>query len=91
MSLERWFRLKMMESHQYSAIGSWWERKKGKEANEIDIVALSVDGKTAIVAEVKRQRRNYDHKLFMDNIERIKAAILSKYDIKPQLLTLEDM
>ncbi len=91
MSLERWFRLKMMESHQYSAIGSWWERKKGKEANEIDIVALSVDGKTAIVAEVKRQRRNYDHKLFMEKIERIKAAILSKYDIKPQLLTLEDM
>ncbi len=80
-----------MESHQYSAIGSWWERKKGKEANEIDIVALSVDGKTAIVAEVKRQRRNYDHKLFMEKIERIKAAILSKYDIKPQLLTLEDM
>jgi len=91
LSLERWFRLKMMESHQYSAIGSWWERKKGKEANEIDIVALSVDGKTAIVAEVKRQRRNYDHKLFMEKIERIKAAILSKYDIKPQLLTLEDM
>ncbi len=91
ISLERWFRLKMMESHQYSAIGSWWERKKGKEANEIDIVAMSVDGKTANVAEVKRQRRNYDHKLFMEKIERIKAAILSKYDIKPKLLTLEDM
>ena len=62
--LERYFRLKMMESHQYSAIGSWWKRKKGKEANEIDIVGIRAEGKKALVAEVKRQRRNYDHKLF---------------------------
>ena len=55
-TLEKWFRLKMMESHKHSDIGSWWERKKGKEANEIDIMALSIDGKTALVAEVKRQQ-----------------------------------
>ena len=35
--------LKMMESHEYMNIGSWWERKKGKEANEIDIVGIKVD------------------------------------------------
>ena len=46
----------MMESHEYMNIGSWWERK-GKEANEIDIVGIKVDDKTAVVAEVKRQRR----------------------------------
>lgn len=90
-ALEKWFRMKMMESHQYSDIGSWWERKKGKEANEIDIVALSVDGKNAIVAEVKRQQRNYDHKLFMDKVACIKAAILSKYTIETRLFTLKDM
>lgn len=89
--LEKWFRLKMMESNQYSDIGSWWDRKKGKEANEIDIVALSIDGKTAIVAEVKRQRRNYDHKLFMEKVDYIKANILSKFNIETRLLTLEDM
>lgn len=91
LTLEKWFRRKMMESHKYSDIGSWWERKKGKEANEIDIVALSIDGKTATLAEVKRQQRNYDHKLFMEKVETIKTSILSKYEIKTGLLTLDDM
>lgn len=91
LALEKWFRLKMMESHQYSDIGSWWERKKGKEANEIDIVALSIDGKTALVAEVKRQHRNYDHKAFMEKIDCIKTSTLSKYKIEIRLFTLEDM
>ena len=75
----------------YLNIGSWWERKKGKEANEIDIVGIKVDDRTAIVAEVKRQRRNYDHKLFIEKVERIKSCLLMKYDIETRLLTLEDM
>ena len=90
-ALEKWFRLKMMESHQYSDIGSWWERKKGKEANEIDIVALTTDNNKAIVAEEKRLRRNYDHKLFMEKGEHIKKSILSNYNIETRLLTLENM
>jgi len=90
-ALEKWFRLKMMESHQYSDIGSWWERKKGKEANEIDIVALSIDGNNAIVAEVKRQQRNYNHKLFMEEVGCIKASILFKYKMETRMLTLGDM
>ena len=89
--LERYFRLKMMESHEYMNIGSWWERKKGKEANEIDIVAIRTDDKTAVVAEVKRQRRNYDHKLFMEKVERAKVCFLMKYEIQTRLFTLEDM
>ena len=91
LALEKWFRLKMMESHKYSDIGSWWDRKKGKEANEIDIVALSIEGKTALVAEVKRQQRNYDHKAFMEKVDRIKTSILSGYDIETRLFTLNDM
>ena len=90
-TLEKWFRLKMTESHKYADIGSWWERKKGKEANEIGIVALSIDGKTALVAEVKRQQRNYDHKAFMEKVDCIKTNILSKYEIETKLLTLDDM
>ncbi len=91
LTLEKWFRLKMAESHRYADIGSWWERKKGKEANEIDIVALSVDGQTAVVAEVKRQKRNYDHKVFMEKVEHLKTCLLTKYKIEPILLSLEDM
>lgn len=91
LMLEKYFRLKMMESFQYSAIGSWWERKRGKEANEIDIIGISAEGQKALVAEVKRQRRNYDHKVFMEKVECVKASILSKYKIEPRLVTLEDM
>ncbi len=90
-ALERWFRLKLIESHRFRDIGSWWERKKGKEANEIDIVALSLDGKQALVTEVKRQKRNYDHKAFMEKVECIRVSILSNYNIETRLLTLEDM
>ncbi|MDE5687868.1 MAG: ATP-binding protein [Paramuribaculum sp.] len=89
--LEKWFRLKMMETHEYSEIGAWWERKKGKEANEIDIIGIRTDGNTATVAEVKRQRRNYDHKLFMEKVEAVKTAFLSKYVVETRLFTLEDM
>ena len=81
----------MMESQEYVNIGSWWERKKGKEANEIDIVGIKTDDTTAVVVEVKRQRRNYDHKLFMEKVERIKSSLLLKYEVEIKLLTLEDM
>jgi hypothetical protein len=91
LSLEKWFRMKLMESHQYADVGSWWERKKGRAANEVDIVALSVDGKSALVAEVKRQQRNYDHKAFMEKVDCIKNAILANYYVETRLLTLEDM
>ena len=91
LMLERYFRLKMIESHQYSAIGSWWKRKKGKEANEIAIIGIRAEGKKALVAEVKRQRRNYDHKLFTEKVEHLKNAILSNYDIETCLWTMEDM
>lgn len=89
--LEKYFRLKMMESRQFAAIGSWWERKKGVEANEIDIVAIKADGNNALIAEVKRQRRNYDHKDFMAKVDRIKSVALPNYTIETKLLTLEDM
>ena len=88
---EKYFRLKMMESQQYSAIGSWRERKKGKDTDEINISGLFAGDKKALIAEVKRLRRNYDHKEFMEKIECVKARILSKYKIEIRLLTLEDM
>ena len=65
--------------------------QKGKETNEIDIVALSTDRETALVAEVKRQRRNYDHKAFMEKADCIKAKALPNYKIETRLLTMEDM
>lgn len=71
--------------------GSWWERKKGKEAKEIDIIAVYSEGRRALVAEVKRQKRNYNHKEFMSKVDRIKGTILERYEIETRLFTLEDI
>lgn len=89
--LEKWFRQKLMESHSYAEIGAWWDRKKGKEANEIDIVAITTEGNKALVAEVKRQQRNYDHKAFMEKVNYLDKNVLTGYDIQTRLFTLEDM
>lgn len=83
--------MKFYESHEYVDIGSWWERRRGKDANEVDIVGLRADGRSALVAEVKRLRRNYNHKQFMEKVERLRTAILPGYAIETRLMTLEDM
>ncbi len=60
------------------------------EANEVDIVALPADGKTALVAEVKRHGRNYAHNEFMRKVECLKNSVLAKFDVDFRLLTLDD-
>lgn len=91
LSLEKYFRQKLAEEGGYREIGPWWEAKAGKAANEIDIVAIRTDGKSALVAEVKRNTRNYDNKAFMEKVEHIQAKILSGYEIDTQLYTTNDM
>lgn len=91
LTLEKYFRQKLTEEGGFREMGSWWEAKAGKEANEIDIVGIRTDGKSALVAEVKRNARNYDNKSFMVKIGHIKAKILSGYDIESRLYTMDDM
>lgn len=90
-TLEMYFRQQMAESKKYLNIGSWWQAKKGKDACEIDIVGILADGETAVVAEVKRQRKNFDPENFAKKVETIRTKVLSKYKIEPRCLTLEDM
>lgn len=91
LMLEKYFRQKLTEEGGFREIGSWWEPKSGKEANEIDIVGIRTEGKSALVAEVKRNARNYDNKSFMAKIEHIRAKILSGYEIESRLYTIDDM
>ncbi len=91
LMLEKYFRQKLAEEGGFREIGSWWEAKSGKEANEIDIVGIRTEGKSALVAEVKRNVRNYDNKSFMAKIEHIRAKILSGYEIESRLYTIDDM
>ena len=88
-TLELYFKKKMQESFDYRAIGSWWESRGNQ--NEIDIIGIHLDNKQAIVAEVKRQRKNFKPQLLAEKIEVIKTKILSKYRIESACWTIEDM
>lgn len=57
--LEKYFRQLMTESGEVTRIGSWWDRKGH---NEIDIVAENELNKSLIIAEVKRNIKNYDER-----------------------------
>lgn len=87
--LERYFKQQFAESFQYRAIGSWWELKGYQ--NEIDIVALKLEKNQAVVAEVKRQKKNFKPELLAKKVEHLKHKLLSKYQIEVLCLSLEDM
>lgn len=55
--LEDYFRQQLIESGQYTRIGSWHDRKG---ENQIDIIAADELAKTVEFIEVKRQQRNID-------------------------------
>lgn len=87
--LERYFKQKFAESYQYRAIGSWWESKGNQ--NEIDIVALKLEKNQAVVAEVKRQKKNFKPELLAVKVDHLKKKLLPKYTVEMFCLSLEDM
>ena len=87
--LERYFKQQFAESFQYRAIGSWWELKGYQ--NEIDIVGLKLEKNQAVVAEVKRQTKNFKPELLVAKTEHLKQKLLPKYRIEMRCLSLEDM
>lgn len=87
--LERYFKQQFAESFQYRAIGSWWDIRNGQD--EIDIVALKLEKNYAVVAEVKRQKKNFKPELLTAKVEHLKQKLLPKYQIETVCLSLEDM
>ncbi len=87
--LERYYKQKFAESYRFREIGSWWEPKNNQ--NEIDIVPLKLEKNQAVVAEVKRQKRNFKPNIFAAKVENLKNRVLPKYKIETSCLSLEDM
>ncbi len=87
--LERYFKQKLAESFQFKEIGSWWEPKN--EQNEIDIVAPKLIKNQALVAEVKRQKKNFKPGLFATKVEHLKHKAMSDYTIETHFFSLDDM
>lgn len=88
-TLELYFKQKMQESFEYRAIGSWWEPKGSQ--NEVDIVAITLDNKKALIVEVKRQKKNFKPQLLEAKIEVLKTKVLSKYAIEWVCMDIADM
>ena len=93
LTLERYFREQFREQQIYRNIGSWWETSKGKDVaqNEIDIVAIHLEGKRVLLAEVKRQRKNFKPEAFQEKVEAIRTKLFFKYKIETTCLSMEDM
>lgn len=87
--LELYFKQQFAESYEYKEIGSWWEAKGNQ--NEIDIVALKLEKNRAVIAEVKRQRKNFKPDLLAAKVEYIKTKLLAKYQIESRCLSLDNM
>ena len=87
--LERYFKQQFAESFQYHTIGSWWEPKGNQ--NEIDIVALRLEKNQVVVAEVKRQKKNFKPELLARKVEHLKNKVLPKCQIEAVCLSLEDL
>lgn len=85
--LERYFRDKMAEEEAITQIGTMWDRKGGRE---IDIVAIDSVTKTAIVAEVKRNKLKINLKELGEKASHYQRD-LSEFKIEYRGLSMEDM
>ena len=65
--------------------------EKRERSREIDIVAIYADNSRALVAEVKRQRKNFKPELFQEKVATIRQKLLSDFEIEAKVLTMEDM
>lgn len=90
-ALEKYFKQKFVESHEYREIGAYWESKKGKDQCEIDIVALKLEKGKAVAVEVKRQRKEFKPEAFAAKVQHLKDKVLPGYEIEQICLTLSDM
>ena len=88
--LERYFRQLLTEGGDVTRIGRWWDRRG---QNEIDIVVENELSKHLLLAEVKRNKKNYNEE---ELIMKSKAFFNSTgefkdYEISYRDLSMEDM
>lgn len=69
----------------------FFETKLSMDQDEINIVALKLEKNKAVVADGKRQKKNFKLELLAAKIEHLKKKLLSKYTVEMLCLSLEDM
>lgn len=95
ISLERWFRQKMMESHRYKIIGGWWQSggvnaKGNKDDFEIDIVAETLEGEVEAY-EVKRNPQKYNPARLQEKVEKMQHHLFRGQEVQRHGLSIEEM
>ena len=85
--LEQYFRQKWMEEERVTSVGNYWDRKG---LNEIDMIALNDIDKTAVVAEIKRQRKKFNPNELANKVATLSKE-LAKYNVSQIGLCMEDM
>ena len=90
LMLERYFKRVLIERHEYTRLGNWWDRKG---ENEIDIVAENELDDKAVFFEVKRKAENIDLETLKG-----KAAVFLRatgefkgYEVRYKGLSMDDM
>ena len=95
ISLERWFRQKMMESQRYRVIGGWWQsggvNAKGRSDDfEIDIVAETLEGEVEAY-EVKRNPEKYRPARLEEKVAMMQRHLFQGKEVKMAGLSMEEM
>ena len=85
--LEQFFRQKWMEEERVTLVGNYWDRRG---QNEIDMIALNEIDKTAVVAEIKRQRKKFSP-AELDEKVAVLSKELAKYNVRQIGLCMDDM
>lgn len=90
MALEQYFRTKLAESGQWTAIGNWYDRKG---ENEIDIVAVDDLEKRILFAEVKRNPEKINPQVLKTRAQAFLRATPKYADYSPTFVgySMEDM
>ena len=97
ISLERWFRQRLIESFGYKQVEGWWlnnDRAKNAKGNsddfEIDIVAVSTNDRVEAY-EVKRNPDKYRQSRLKEKVAEMQKHVFKGYDVSCKGLSMEDM
>ena len=90
LMLERYFKQMLIESKEYTRVGSWWDRKG---ENEIDIVAENELNDNAVFIEVKRKSDNFNPEALNNKVATFLRATgkFKNYTISRKGLSMNDM
>jgi len=85
--LEKYFREKFAEEENFSKIGNYWD---GKGENEIDLIALNDLNKTAVIAEIKRNKNKLKKEELENKVSSLQKQLVG-YKVVLRMLDMGEM